>query len=109
MPSGEGGNHSIFQRNIKPDILVHGCLYPMFWAGSNREPVFPSYRGQPPPPAIYKNGLGRSRRDYPMFRDPINGRRLKKTIGALARKLPIALWKYLNAGVVIEGAIMKTA
>ncbi|WP_418336559.1 hypothetical protein [Rhizobium gallicum] len=44
-----------------------------------------------------------------MFRDPINGRRLKKTIGALARKLPIALWKYLNAGVVIEGAIMKTA
>lgn len=39
-----------------------------------------------------------------------NGGRLKKpTIVALARKLIVALWKYVNAGVVIEGAIMKTA
>ncbi len=39
-----------------------------------------------------------------------NGGRLKKTtIVALARKLLVALWKYLNAGVVIEGAVMKTA
>ncbi len=39
-----------------------------------------------------------------------NGGRLKKTtIVALARKLLVALWKYVNAGVVIEGAIMKTA
>lgn len=39
-----------------------------------------------------------------------NGGRLKKTtIVALARKLLVALWKYLNAGVVIEGAAMKTA
>jgi transposase len=39
-----------------------------------------------------------------------NGGRLKKaTIVALARKLLVALWKYLNAGVVIEGAIVKTA
>lgn len=28
---------------------------------------------------------------------------------ALARKLLVALWKYVNAGVVIEGAVMKTA
>lgn len=33
----------------------------------------------------------------------------KTTIVALARKLLVALWKYLNAGVVIEGAVMKTA
>ena len=39
-----------------------------------------------------------------------NGGRLKKTtIVALARKLLVALWKYVNAGIVIEGAIMKTA
>ena len=34
-----------------------------------------------------------------------NGGRLKKTtIVALARKLLVALWKYVTAGVVIEGA-----
>ena len=37
-----------------------------------------------------------------------NGGRLRKTtIVALARKLLVALWKYVNAGVVIEGAVMK--
>ena len=39
-----------------------------------------------------------------------NGGRLKKTtIVALARKLLVALWKYVTAGVVIEGAIVKSA
>jgi len=39
-----------------------------------------------------------------------NGGRLKKTaVVALARKLLVALWKYVTAGVVIEGAVMKTA
>lgn len=39
-----------------------------------------------------------------------NGGRLKKmTIVALARKLLVALWKYVTAGVIIEGAVMKTA
>lgn len=39
-----------------------------------------------------------------------NGGRLKKTtIVALARKLLVALWKYVTAGVVIEGAAMKAA
>jgi len=39
-----------------------------------------------------------------------NGGRLRKTIiVALARKLLIALWKYVNSGVVIEGAIMQSA
>ena len=33
-----------------------------------------------------------------------DGRLKKKTIVALARKLIVALWKYVNAGVVIEGA-----
>ena len=37
-----------------------------------------------------------------------NGGRVKKTtIVALARKLLVALWKYVTAGVVIEGAVMK--
>jgi transposase len=37
-----------------------------------------------------------------------NGGRLKKTtIVAMARKLLVALWKYVTAGVVIEGAAMK--
>jgi transposase len=36
-----------------------------------------------------------------------NGGRLRKTIiVALARKLLVALWKYVNSGVVIEGAIV---
>jgi transposase len=35
------------------------------------------------------------------------GRLRKTTIVALARKLLVALWKYVTAGVVIEGAVMK--
>ena len=39
-----------------------------------------------------------------------NGGRQKKTaIVALARKLLVALWKYVNAGVVIEGAVLTAA
>ncbi|OCP17938.1 hypothetical protein BC361_32495 [Ensifer sp. LC54] len=37
------------------------------------------------------------------------GRMKKSAIVALARKLLVALWKYVAAGVVIEGAVMKTA
>jgi transposase len=37
------------------------------------------------------------------------GRVKKTTIVALARKLLVALWKYVTAGVVVEGAIMKAA
>ncbi|MGX9432708.1 IS110 family RNA-guided transposase [Bradyrhizobium sp. LeoA1S1] len=39
-----------------------------------------------------------------------NGGRMKKsTIVALARKLLVALWKFVTAGVVIEGAIMQNS
>ena len=39
-----------------------------------------------------------------------NGGRLRKTtIVALARKLLVALWKYVTAGVVIDGAVMRAA
>jgi transposase len=39
-----------------------------------------------------------------------NGGRFSKTmITAVARKLLVALWKYVTAGVVIEGATMRTA
>ncbi len=37
------------------------------------------------------------------------GRLRKTTIVALARKLLVALWKYVTAGVVIEGAVVKRA
>ena len=37
------------------------------------------------------------------------GRRRKTTIVALARKLLVALWKYVTAGVVIEGAMIRAA
>lgn len=37
------------------------------------------------------------------------GRLKKSTIVALARKLLVALWKYVSSGVVIEGAILKAA
>ena len=37
------------------------------------------------------------------------GRLRKTTIVALARKLLVALWKYVTTGVVIEGATMKAA
>jgi transposase len=40
----------------------------------------------------------------------LNGARIRKpTIVALARKLLVALWKYVNAGVVIEGAVFSAA
>ena len=35
--------------------------------------------------------------------------RKKPTIVAMARKLLVALWKYVTFGVVIEGAVMKKA
>jgi transposase len=38
-----------------------------------------------------------------------NGRQKKTLIVALARKLLVALWRYVAHGVVIEGAAMKTA
>ncbi len=38
-----------------------------------------------------------------------DGRFKKTTIVALARKLLVALWKYVTTGVVIEGAVMKAA
>jgi transposase len=46
------------------------------------------------------------------FQDRVkhNGGRMKKaTIVALARKLLVALWKYVTSGVVIEGAVMTCA
>ena len=45
------------------------------------------------------------------FHERIGGnRRARRTmIVALARKLLVAFWKYVTAGVVIEGATMKTA
>jgi transposase len=46
------------------------------------------------------------------FQDRIErngGRRRQTTIVALARKLLVALWKYVSAGVVIEGAMIRPA
>ncbi len=37
------------------------------------------------------------------------GRGKKTAIVALARKLLVALWKYVRDGVVIEGAVTKAA
>ena len=37
------------------------------------------------------------------------GRLKKRMIVALARKLLVALWKYVTSGVVIEGAVMRAA
>jgi transposase len=43
-----------------------------------------------------------------LLRVEANGGRFRKTtIVALARKLLIALWKYVTSGVIIEGAVMK--
>src|SRR4051794_34423157 len=39
----------------------------------------------------------------------LGGRMRKTIIVALARKLLVALWRYMTAGVVIEGAVMKPA
>ena len=38
-----------------------------------------------------------------------NGRGKKAAIVALARKLLVAIWKYVNCGVAIEGVVFKTA
>lgn len=43
----------------------------------------------------------------PRTRDAQSGRLKKTTLVALARKLLVALWKYVTAGVVIEGSVMK--
>jgi transposase len=38
----------------------------------------------------------------------LGGRMRKTAVVALARKLLVALWRYTTAGIVIEGAVMKT-
>jgi len=46
------------------------------------------------------------------YRDRVRrggGRMRKVAVVALARKPLVALWKYVTAGVVIEGAAMKAA
>ena len=46
------------------------------------------------------------------FKDRVmqnGGRQRKSTLVALARKLFVALWKYVNAGVVIEGAVVTAS
>jgi len=48
----------------------------------------------------------------PWFRERVErdgGRGKKTSIVALARRLLVALWKYVRDGVVIEGAVMKAA
>lgn len=37
------------------------------------------------------------------------GRRRKTAIVALARKLLVAIWKFVTAGIIIEGAVMKSS
>jgi transposase len=37
------------------------------------------------------------------------GRMKKPAIVALARKLLVALWKYVTSGVIIDGAVIKAA
>ena len=60
----------------------------------------------------YGYAISRSQRSPCGSRSEVkrNGGRLRKTtIVALARKLLVALWKYVTAGVGIEGTAMKTA
>ena len=60
----------------------------------------------------YGCAINRNRRWLFWFKERVtrNGGRFKKTtIVALARKLLVALWKYVTAGIVIEGAVMKAA
>jgi transposase len=45
----------------------------------------------------------------PELENSLGGRFKKSTIVALARKLLVALWKYVTVGVVIVGAVMKCA
>jgi hypothetical protein len=60
----------------------------------------------------YGCAISRNRSWLLWFKERVrrNGGRLKKTtIVALARKLLVALWKYVTAGVIIEGAVMKAS
>ena len=61
---------------------------------------------------LWLRHISRARRSPSGLRTELNrngGRRRKTTIVALARKLLVALWKYVSAGVVIEGAMMRSA
>ena len=54
-----------------------------------------------PPAAINAGAL------VPRARQRNGGRLRKTTIVAIARKLLVALWKYVTAGVVIDGAVTR--
>jgi transposase len=124
-------------KSIGPEIATILCSEGLFRHFDNRRQVA-SYAGLAPTPwqsgsiareqGVSKSGNPRLRatlielawlwvRNQPKsaltlwFEERVKrngGRYKKKTIVALARKLLVALWKYVTGGVVIEGAVMKT-
>jgi transposase len=123
-------------KGVGPEIAVVLCTEGLFRHFDNRRQVA-SYAGLAPTPwqsgsvsheqGVSKAGNPRLRttlielawlwlRNQPTsalslwFKARVEGGRGKKTtIVAMARKLLVALWKYVTLGVVVEGAVMKNA
>jgi hypothetical protein len=57
MPSGEGGNHPIFQKDVEADKLRHGCLPFDAGPGHNRESVFILSGATTRPPHLNRAGV----------------------------------------------------
>jgi transposase len=70
-------------------------------AGDYATPLFHHFRDATPTSELSLWFQERVKRD--------GGRGRRTTIVALARKLLVALWKFVSSGVVIEGAAMKAA
>ena len=115
--SGRKGYFGTSTIGVKSLLMLGLCLRPGRADRSivNKAFLKPEIRGCEPP-AYNSPGYGCAiSRNRPLalwFEERVrrNGGRLKKTtIVALARKLLVALWKYVTAGVIIEGAVIMAA
>ena len=123
-------------KGVGPEIAVVLCTEGLFRHFDNRRQVA-SYAGLAPTPwqsGSVSNEQGVSKAGNPRLRTTLielawlwlrnqptsalslwfkarveGGRGKKTTIVAMARKLLVALWKYVTFGVVVEGAVMKNA
>src|SRR5580704_8101667 len=90
MTRGRCGSLCLHRRGLSPHT---SCRSP----GAPVHPIIPRWRGERG--ELTPCGQDRIERN--------GGRRRKTTIVALARKLLVALWKYVTGGVVIESAMPR--
>ncbi|WP_348631416.1 MULTISPECIES: transposase [unclassified Mesorhizobium] len=88
-------------------IASYAGIAPTPWQSGSIDREQVEGRQSPPPGHACTDGLAlvEASAEFSALQVVSRGRRKKSTIVALARKLLVALWKYVTSGVVMEGVI----